>query len=164
MTFVSNHDAQTSDNDRTISYDENFATSFRDNQRLYLVTNGSLPHGSITAQTFHAGIEFAVLDFEAMKDWHTNGNTVVVLQTRNLEELESLRNKAVNNGFVIFEFHEPDRDNELTSIAFLPNENVQSFLKNLPLAHSDNSLQARTKRNLREKRREIEEKIHHVHC
>ena len=56
----------------------------------------------------------------AAKDWEEGSNTVVLLGTRDEQELLELSQKALESGIAYSSFTEPDRNDELTAIAIAP--------------------------------------------
>jgi peptidyl-tRNA hydrolase len=101
-------------------------------EKLYLVTREDLPPGSQAVHLCHAMTEFMVTHHEEAHRWHTSSNTLALLSVPDEKGLLRLATKANRRGVRFSLFHEPDRDNELTAIAFEPG--ARSLLRDLPLA------------------------------
>jgi hypothetical protein len=106
--------------------------------RLFVVTRRDLPAGDQVAQTLHAGLELAAECSTAFVRWHTDTNTVVCKTVATEHELEALFNKLVDGPpLPLVSFREPDRNNEMTSIAFLSSGG--GAISHLPLVLADDS-------------------------
>lgn len=98
------------------------------------MTHAKLSSGQQTAQIAHAVADFALHRGESFANWHSTSQFIVSLQTPCTESLEALLQDAHLNGFDTVVFREPDLDDELTAVAFVPNEAVKKYLRKLPLA------------------------------
>ena len=79
----------------------------------------------------HAVAEFAFHaphDFEA---WRNHSNYVIVLEVPSTEILQLLEESST---LPTIDVREPDLEDELTALAFIPSPLVKSALANLPLA------------------------------
>ena len=101
---------------------------------LYLVTHQQLAPGYQIAQIAHAVADFAVYSPVEFLDWHSQSQYIVALETQTKDCLERLLQRAQAKHLKTIPFHEPDLDNQLTSVAFVPNQSNKAFLSNLPLA------------------------------
>ena len=100
--------------------------------KLYLVTRQDLSPGQQAVQAAHAMREFSARHPEIDRHWYTTSNTLAFLATPNEEALWKLLNRAAERGLAAAPFHEPDRGNELTAVAFGPE--CGRLLSHLPLA------------------------------
>ena len=105
-----------------------------DSPPLYVVTHGELSAGHQIAQVAHALAEFSWERGEEFIHWHDSSNYFIALQVSSPVELAILCERARSRSLDVIEFREPDRDFELTAIAFVPHERVRRLLSNLPLA------------------------------
>ena len=64
--------------------------------------------------------------------WHSTSNTLAFLAVKDEKALGVLLRKAKDRGIPMSPFYEPDRNNELTAIAFGPEG--RAITKGLPLA------------------------------
>jgi peptidyl-tRNA hydrolase len=101
-------------------------------EKLYLVTRLDLPIEQQAVQSCHAMTEFIVEHNERASQWHSSSNTLAFLVVKDEQDLIRLASKANRRGVRFSSFREPDRENELTAIAFEPR--ARSLLSNLPLA------------------------------
>ena len=100
--------------------------------RLYVVVDSSLRGGSVAAQSIHAVVEFSKNFPEDFENWHSNGNTIVVLKHDNLRNLEA---KLRHMEFDTAPFFEPDWEGEpMTAFAVVPHNDVQYVLSDLKVA------------------------------
>ncbi len=60
-------------------------------------------------------------------------NYIVILKAESEEHLLSLKNKAIDSKIEVSEFREPDLNDEITAVAFMPCEESKILLKKLPL-------------------------------
>lgn len=100
--------------------------------KLVVITRKDLTPGQQIAQTNHATAELAVKDFESFKQWNTESNSIITLQTKTEEELENL--KRFLAGKVFAEFREPDLGDALTAISFIADRQLRKKFSSLPLA------------------------------
>lgn len=103
-----------------------------------MVTHSGLTAGYQVAQTAHAVANFARYETESFIDWHSNSQYIVALATPCADSLHSLLLRAKRKGLVVVPFREPDLEDQLTSLAFVPNEHNKKLLSNLPLAGKNN--------------------------
>lgn len=117
---------------------------------MYVVTHAELTAGYQIAQIAHAVADFALHRSDSFTRWHTTDQRILALQTPCFESLATLHQNALDVGLDVVPFYEPDLDNEITSLAFVPSEKNKKFLANLPLAgrksgktnkHTANTLQ-----------------------
>lgn len=87
--------------------------------KLYLVTRADLSAGQQAAQATHAAIEAARADTPAVRAWHLDSNTVVLVVVDGAPQLERLARQALIAGCEVHAFREPDLGDELTAIAML---------------------------------------------
>ena len=100
--------------------------------KLFLVTRADLSPGQQAVQAAHAMREFAHHHPELDREWYTRSNILAFLSVPDERALERLMERADQKGFSFAPFHEPDRDNELTAVAFGPE--CHRILASLPLA------------------------------
>lgn len=101
---------------------------------LYVVTHAELTAGYQIAQVAHAVADFALHRTAQFRHWHKNSQHIVALQCKDADKLQQLFQQAQNQGHDIVAFNEPDLNNEITSIAFSPDNKNRGFLAHLPLA------------------------------
>jgi hypothetical protein len=86
-------------------------------------------------QAAHSLQEFNVQFPLEARAWHASSNTLAFLCVPNEEALGVLLEKAIDRGYPVVAFREPDRANELTAIAIGPQG--KKLTKGLPLALND---------------------------
>jgi|WetSurMetagenome_2_1015567.scaffolds.fasta_scaffold793502_2 hypothetical protein len=101
-------------------------------QKLYLVTREDLPPAQQAVQAAHALTEYLIQHREMASRWHSTSNTLALLSVPTEYSLSQLVDRARRKGFMLSEFREPDRLNELTAVAFEPK--AKSLLRNTQLA------------------------------
>lgn len=89
-------------------------------ERLYVVTRRDLPHGPQAVQSCHAAIAFAIEHRECLEGWAIGSNTLVLVSTKDEDELRSLAEAAEGAGILTSRFHEPDLGGSLTGIVMDP--------------------------------------------
>jgi hypothetical protein len=104
-----------------------------------VVTRADLPPAQQAVQGMHAALAFAVAYPETIRAWHNSSQVLVLLSAADKAALEQLH-YDLPLWLDVWEFHEPDRDGELTAIAVEPAG--ADWLSRLPLAlrggdHSD---------------------------
>lgn len=97
----------------------------------------------------HASLEFAYEFPKQFKEWHEKSNSVVILATRNEEELKKQYEKFASMGRCVSRFLEPDIGNEWTSICIEPHEDNKKLLSCLPLAGKVKNESGITRENIR---------------
>lgn len=105
---------------------------FKD-KKLIVISRRDLPPGVQSAQSTHAAIDFIFDHPEIALEWHKNSNYLVQLSVKDESELLSMVEKLDRKGIVCTKFHEPDLDNELTSISLEPSRESRRVTSNLPL-------------------------------
>ncbi len=88
----------------------------------------------------HAAIQFANDFPEEQRKWFETSNTVAILATSSLEELELLSTKLTEVGVRHSRFVEPDIGNQLTSIAIVPGPEVKKLCAKYKLAGKQSSI------------------------
>jgi predicted deacylase len=101
-------------------------------KKLYLVTREDLSPAQQAVQAAHALTEYIIQHKDCALDWHSTSNTLTLLSVPTEENLKVLIYKAKCKGFMVSEFREPDRSNELTAVAFEPK--AKPLLRNIQLA------------------------------
>jgi hypothetical protein len=91
-----------------------------------------LSSGFQTAQVAHAVADFAATNPEAYRKWHKDSNYIVVLEAKNEENLLNLTVNADKKNIEYVAVREPDINDGLTAVLFLPGEKNRSFLSSLP--------------------------------
>jgi len=89
------------------------------------------------AQTVHSSNRFAYHHPELHREWIEKSEYVVNLSIDNEEKLQRLYYKLQDNGAVVVAFHEPDIDNQLTSICYYGTPELRKITSNLKLALSE---------------------------
>jgi peptidyl-tRNA hydrolase len=100
--------------------------------RLYLVVRADLSAGQQAVQGAHALREFVHVHPEIDRNWYQTSNTLAFLSVPGEMDLLSLLTQAQQRGFSAAPFREPDRNDELTAVAFGPE--CRKLLSRLPLA------------------------------
>ncbi len=103
--------------------------------KLFVVTREDLSPGQQAVQAMHAEIEFQHTHGGEARDWYEKSNTVALLVVENEERLGVLYRKAFDANIPVVIFREPDRDNEVTAIAFGPQG--KKLTQGLKLAYHD---------------------------
>ena len=102
-------------------------------KKLYVVVRGDLPEGAQIAQSCHAVSAYAVAFPEAHRDWHQNGQNLVVLSVPNEAQLRDLLGTIeLVLEIVCAPFNEPDLGGQMT--AFAVPDLAAKQLASLPLA------------------------------
>lgn len=109
-------------------------------ERLYTVVDGTLPYGRKAAQAIHAVAEYALDQPEAFRQWHDNGNYVILLEVPTSDSLYRLYHDALQAGFVLKTFYEPDFGDRMTAFTLTPHPELPEFLSQLPSASKHMSL------------------------
>jgi peptidyl-tRNA hydrolase len=100
--------------------------------KLYIIVRDDLSPGQQAVQGMHALRQFVAECSDADIFWFATSNTLAVLSVPNERALGVLYRKAKDRSVPVAAFREPDRDNEMTSIAIGPTGRI--LTKNLPLA------------------------------
>lgn len=100
--------------------------------KLYAITRDDLPPGLQAAQLGHALIGYVLAEPHRAGRWHAGSNNLVCLAVPDEAALRALAGGLIGQGCPIFQFFEPDLEDQLTAIATGPKS--QRFLSNLPLA------------------------------
>lgn len=100
--------------------------------KLFLVVRADLSPAQQAVQAAHALREFQEAHPDVDRLWYTQSRTLALLNTTDEHSLHGLTEKAAMLGLPFAPFHEPDRSNELTAVAFGPE--CKRFLARLPLA------------------------------
>jgi hypothetical protein len=101
-------------------------------QKLYLVTREDLSPAQQAVQAAHALTEYFMQHREGATSWHSTSNTLAFLSVPTEDNLRVLTLNARRRGLILSEFREPDRQHELTAVAFEPK--AKSLLRTLQLA------------------------------
>lgn len=101
------------------------------------MTRRDLHPGAQAAQLVHAAQQFEKEHFDVQNEWFNKSNYIVLLSCENEESLKQLLLKAHTRGIKCSAFVEPDRDNELTSVAFEPSELTAKLCSSYPLAFKE---------------------------
>lgn len=86
------------------------------------------------AQTNHSVARFAYHYPTLFKDWIENSEYVVSLSVSGEEQLKQLHDKLLSTGANVVAFHEPDIENQLTSICYYGTPEMRKLTSNLSLA------------------------------
>lgn len=89
--------------------------------------------GVASTQATHAAIDFQYEHPEIAQKWQRHSNYLALLTTENEETLTALIVKATMRGIKHTIFREPDRDNQITAVAFEPSIEAQKLTSSLPL-------------------------------
>lgn len=93
-------------------------------------------------QTAHVVAEFAIQFPHILDKWHKDSQFMVALEAPDETTLHNLKTKASQFGISVTEFREPDIGNQVTALAFEPNEKVHKLLSNYPLAGKKSGVQS----------------------
>ena len=104
--------------------------------KLVTVTRKDLHPGDQLAQSVHSATEFAHKFPNQFQDWMTNSQYVVSLSANDENHLKEIYTKLEWFGANVVKFHEPDMENQLTSIAFYGTPEMMKITNNLKLALS----------------------------
>lgn len=108
--------------------------------KIYLVTHAGLSAGYQIAQTAHVMAELASCHANEFSRWNHHSNSLIVVEAPNAHELSTLISRARIKNLRYEIFREPDLGDEITAVAFIPQENYEGtmtprkFLSNYPLA------------------------------
>ena len=100
--------------------------------KLFLVTRADLEPGQQAVQAAHAMREFAAVHPDLDREWYEESNTLALLAVKDERSLSDLVFRAETLGLPFAPFREPDRDGELTAVAFGPM--CRRLVSKLPLA------------------------------
>lgn len=84
------------------------------------------------AQSGHAISQFFIDHSEIANQW--NNNYLISLSIENEYNLKILLKKLKHLNVMVSSFHEPDINDELTSIAFIGTDETQKLTSSLPLS------------------------------
>ncbi len=85
-------------------------------------------------QGVHGAFELAYEYPVETKKWFDTSKIVIVLAVKDEQQLIQLQTQLTKDKIKHSVFYEPDRKNELTSIAVVPGEDVKKYCSSLPLA------------------------------
>ena len=102
--------------------------------KLVTVTRNDLDAGYQLAQTLHSSSRFAYHHPELHREWIEKSEYVVSLSVDNEEKLKRLYYKLLDSGATVVAFHEPDIDNQLTSICYYGTPEMRKITNKLNLA------------------------------
>jgi peptidyl-tRNA hydrolase len=98
--------------------------------RLYAVSRADLSSGQQAVQACHAVADLCVRHRDGEVDeWADNHKTMVILGTKNEQELRALLESLSSSGLRCQPFYEPDLDNQLTAFAIHPGDWVEAKAK-----------------------------------
>jgi len=100
--------------------------------KVYLITRTDLPLGQRAVQLAHAIREWSERYPAEDRVWYQTSNTLALLEVPDELALQRLLKRANLHGIPAAPFQEPDRDNELTAVAFGPT--AKKLCRRLPLA------------------------------
>ena len=86
------------------------------------------------AQTIHSSQRFAYHYPDLHRDWIEKSEYVVSLSVNNEEQLQRLYYKLLDNGANVVAFHEPDIQNQLTSICYYGTPELMKITQKLDLS------------------------------
>ena len=86
------------------------------------------------AQTIHSSSRFAYHYPELHRDWIEQSEYVVSLSVSNEEQLQRLYYKLLDNAANVVAFHEPDIQNQLTSICYYGTPELMRLTQKLDLS------------------------------
>lgn len=107
------------------------------NIHLTSITRKDLGPGTQSCQSSHAMVSFCKKYPQLSDQWHSDSNYMCQLSVENEKELQALSYKLQLQGIKVFEFREPDINNELTSICFIESKMTKKFTNKLPLMLSE---------------------------
>lgn len=103
--------------------------------KLYIVVREDLSPGQQAVQALHAQREFTARHPEEDLRWYSKSNTLVLLSVPDEPRLLQLLDSALERGYPVAPFREPDRSDELTALALAPVG--KRLCRNLPKAFSN---------------------------
>lgn len=101
------------------------------NWKLRTIIPSDLTPGQKLAQSAHGFCEFAFEHREAFTEWKAASNSVIVLET---PDLEAFLARARESGIAYSTFHEPDMDGRLTAVTLAPSVLARKLTSSLRLA------------------------------
>ena len=101
--------------------------------KLRVVSRRDLPIGTQALQSGHAAIDFQHEFPVEAREWQNNSNYLVFLTVADEEELIKLTTKAILKGIKYTVFREPDLNNQITAVAFEPNDTSRKLTSSCPL-------------------------------
>ena len=102
--------------------------------KLVTVTRRDLSPGYQLAQTIHSSSRFAYHYPDLHREWIEKSEYVVSLSVDNEEKLQRLFYRLQDNGAIVVAFHEPDIQDQLTSICYYGTPELRKITQNLDLA------------------------------
>jgi peptidyl-tRNA hydrolase len=100
------------------------------------IVRKDLTNGQQLAQSLHSATEFAHKYPNLFNDWMTNSQYVVSLSVDDEQKLKEIHEKLEWFGANVVKFHEPDMENQLTSIAYYGTPELMKITDKLKLALS----------------------------
>lgn len=105
--------------------------------KLIIVTRADISSGYQVVQSTHSIADFAHEFPERFKLWKSESNSIIVLSVATEEKLLRLFSKLANKGADIVKFHEPDIENEVTSLCVYGTPEIRKKLSYLSLCLGD---------------------------
>jgi len=99
-----------------------------------MVTRRDIHPGAQMAQATHSESQFEVEYPAQFKDWYENSQYIACLSIEDEKSLLTLAEKLRKKGVAVSVFHEPDYNNQATSIAIEACETAARFTTHLPLS------------------------------
>lgn len=99
-----------------------------------MAVRSDLCPGQQLAQSWHAGVDFAVKYPSITQRWHDTSNNVVVVAVPGEAEVMVLESMALTLGLKHHLVVEPDLDNAVTAIALEPGPMAKRLCAQFPLA------------------------------
>ena len=85
-------------------------------------------------QSTHAIADFAYDHQDHFSEWKSESNSIITLSIKDESALIKLHNKLERQGIPCSIFHEPDIDNQATSLCLFGTPEVRKQLSHLPLS------------------------------
>lgn len=98
------------------------------------MTRSDLGPGYQAVQSAHAAVEFSLDHPDTAREWRDASRYMAVLVAPDEAELDHLATVAETKGIPITRFYEPDIGDQLTAVAFAPQQNSKQLLSHLSLA------------------------------
>ena len=102
--------------------------------KLVTVVRADLVPGAQIAQTGHSIAEFAHKFPSNFNDWVETSNYLISLSIQNETRLKYLFERLKNNGVNVVAFHEPDINDQMTSLCFYGTPELRKITNKLNLA------------------------------
>lgn len=108
--------------------------TYKDNDKLYVITRRDMSPGYQAVQSIHAAIQFFVENESNAKEWNKVSNYVVLLSVEDETRLVQIMQEATSSQIKHSMFQEPDIGNQITAVTLEPGQKSATLCKKLRLA------------------------------